>query len=356
MSLATLSLELQKNACSPAWTTYRLFGLTLASDFPFANRLAPGGIPDLTFTCVDRSPLPTNWDQATPSYGSPYRTDDGESIAYLYRLDTCDVLRFTRVADFYLWPDRIICHLLDPAYDYLVEIRLLGPVLSFWLERGGIPALHASAVVVEGHAAAFVTSNSGGKSVLAATLMQAGYPLLTDDILAAERRRGTFVGRPGYPQMRLWPDEARYFLGHYEDLERVHPALSKRRVPIGPDSFGTFCDASQPLACLYLPERRDPVVGGSDIEITPVSPRDAVIELVRHSFIPHVVEALGWQPQRLDFFAQMVQQVPMRQLVYPSGFEHLPRVREAILKDLKTLSQDAPRLTLRLRSGQAPSG
>ena len=75
-----------------------------------------------------------------------------------------------------------------------------------------------------------------------------------------------------------------------------------------------------------------------EIGITPVSPRDAVIELVRHSFTPRVVEAIGLQAQRLDFFAQMVQQVPMRRLVYPSGFAHLPRVRDAILEDLQTLS------------------
>ena len=70
----------------------------------------------------------------------------------------------------------------------------------------------------------------------------------------------------------------------------------------------------------------------------PVSPRDAVIELVRHSFAASIVESLRLQPQRLDFFAQLVQQVPMRWLIYPSGFEHLPRVREAILENLKTLS------------------
>ena len=36
----------------------------------------------------------------------------------------------------------------------------------------------------------------------------------------------------------------------------------------------------------------------------------------------------------LGFFGRMVQQVPMRRLVYPSGFEHLPPVREAVLADV----------------------
>ena len=241
--LPTLSAERSPTALNGDWQTYRLFGLTLVSDFPFANQLAHGvDPPDLTFTCAVQSPVPTDWGRATRIYASPYRTDDGESIAYLYRLDACDVLRFTRVADFYLWPDRIVCHLLDSAYDYMVEIHLLATVLAFWLELQGIPALHASAVVVDGRAAAFLSHSASGKSVLAATLMQAGYPLLTDDILPVERRHGAFVGRSGYPQMRMWPDEARYFLGHYHNLERVHPALSKRRAHVGPDGFGTFCD------------------------------------------------------------------------------------------------------------------
>lgn len=317
----------------------RIFGLTLASEFPFASRLAPGrGAPDLTFACAMTPPVPVKWQQAMPDYSSFRHIEDGESRAYLYHFDSCEVLRFTRVADFYLWPDRIICHVLDPAQYYMVEIRLLGTVLAFWLERQGIPALHAGVVIIGSGAAAFLSHSGGGKSVLAAALMQAGYPLLTDDILAVEHRRDSFVGRPGYPQLRLWPDEAQHFLGHYQDLEQVHPAYAKRRVPVGLDGFGVFCDKSQPLAYIYLPQRRDPAENGTTIEITEVPPRDAVVELLRYSFAGRMAEAVGLAPQRLDFFARMARQVPMRRLIYPSGFEHLPRVREAVLEDLERLS------------------
>ncbi|MBC7260861.1 MAG: hypothetical protein H5T63_02510 [Chloroflexi bacterium] len=259
-------------------------------------------------------------------------------MAHFYRLADCDVVRFPRISDYYLWPERVVCHLRNPEYAYLVEIQFLGPVISLWLERQGIPTLHASAVVVNGRAAAFLSTNSAGKSTLAAAMVQAGYPLLTDDILPVEHVNTTLQGRPGYPQMRLWPDEAQYFLGHYEDLEFVHPAYAKRRVPIGPGGFGTFCDEAKPLACIYLPERRDAQKCGNQVEISPLSRRDALIELVRHSFVASVVEQLGLQAQRLDFFARMVQQVPMRRLVYPSGSEYLPQVQEAILTDLAAIS------------------
>jgi hypothetical protein len=36
----------------------------------------------------------------------------------------------------------------------------------------------------------------------------------------------------------------------------------------------------------------------------------------------------------LGFFAELVQRVPVHRLRYPSGFEHLPAVHEAILRDL----------------------
>ena len=70
------------------------------------------------------------------------------------------------------------------------------------------------------------------------------------------------------------------------------------------------------------------------MEVEGLRPRDAVIELLRHSFSPHLVEAAGWQSQRLGFFARLVERVPVRRLSYPTGFEHLPSVCAAIQEDL----------------------
>ncbi len=306
----------------------------MASDFPFASRLTPGaGAPELTFTCVDKPLQTSRREPEAPLYTSPHRSGDGESILSLYRLEGCELMRFNGVADFHLWSDRIVSVLSDTACRHLIEIRLLGTVLSYWLELRGLPALHAASAVVEGRAVVFLSTNSGGKSSLTAALMQAGHPMLTDDLLPVEASREGFLGRPGYPQMRLWPEEAEHFLGHYEDLEIVHPLYEKRRVPVGPVGFGTFCDEASPICCIYLPERRDQ--GG--IEIAPVSRREGVIELVRHSFAAPLVEAAGLQPRRLDLFAAMVREIPVRRLLYPGGLERLPQVRDALLKDLRGL-------------------
>lgn len=313
----------------------RLYGITLASDFPFAAPFAAAGSPepDLTFSVCLEAPVPGLWQQERPVYRSPWRTEDGESASFLYRAPGFEVLRFPGVLDFYLWPDRIVCHLVDPQSQFLVEIRLLGPVLAYWLEQRGAAALHASAVVVGDRTAVFLSTHGGGKTGLAAALLRAGGALLTDDLLPVEERGGVFLGHPGYPQMRMWPDEATWFLGGCDDLPLVHPELSKRRVPVGPDGFGAFRDRPAPLARFYLPDRRPEPHGA--VEIHPVAPRDAVIELVRHSFSPFLVEAAGLQPGRFDRFARLARQVPVRRLSYPSGFDRLSSVVEALLHDLE---------------------
>ena len=301
---------------------YRIYGLNLASDFPFRLHLAESATgPDLSFTLSPDPVVPGPWKDEPPLYRSP-RREDGESISRLYRLDAWEVLCFPRVADFYLQSGRIVGHPTGSASPELLEIRFLGSVLSYELERRGIPCLHASALAVGGRAVAFLSRHGGGKTGLAAALMRAGHPLLSDDVLPVEEIAGTFHARPGYPQMRMWPDEASHFLERWEELATVLPGITKRRVPVGARGFGAFHDTSLPLQALYIAERR----AEGPVEIHDVSPRDALIELVRHSFSPYLVEAAGLQPSRFDLFARLVRAVPVRRLVYPSGFDRLPEV------------------------------
>lgn len=314
---------------------HRIYGITLGSDFPFASPLGEAGSPpaDLVFGLEASSGSLLREEDSV--YRSRRQTAEGEPAVHLYRLADREVLRFSGVVDFHLWPDRITGHSTAPDREPLIEIHLLGPVLSYCLERRGLSMLHASAVAAGGRAGGFLSTHGGGKSGLVAALLQTGGALLTDDILPVEdmEEKGTFLGRPGYPQMRMWPDEASHFLGHFEDLPLVHPDLTKRRVAVGPGGFGSFHASPLTLSCLYLLDRQ--TSRAAPIEIHPISPRDALIELLRHSFTPLLVEAAGLQPARFDRLARLVRQVPVRRLRYPSGFDLLPRVAEAVRRDLE---------------------
>lgn len=325
--------------------TYRLFGLKLVSNHAFVHLLAPkAGFPmevdtendqELVFTCRAKLREPLDLTGLEPLYTSPNRTSQGESVSHLYRLDGVDILRFPGVADFHVGPRAITCYPFDTNLEYLIELRLLGPVLSYWLECRGIRALHASGIETGGRVAGFLSSHGGGKTSLAAQLMADGHSLISDDILPVEEKDGVFFARSGYPQMRMWPAEAEFFRGRYEDLSLVHPAYTKRRMPVGDGGLGRFCDACLPLLGLYLPERFDAAESRPEIKITPLTRRDAVIELIRHSFNPLIVEAAGLQPEQLDFFSRLVRHVPVWRLSYPSGMEYLPTVTARIREDFR---------------------
>lgn len=276
------------------------------------------------------------WEQTDTVYRSPYLELDGTPRSVIQRRSTLYRIHIASVAQYDLAPTSIICYPYPSTPKKTLAAHLLKSLLPLWLEQRGIATLHASAIEVNGRGVAFISHSGNGKSVLAATFMQDEYPLLTDDVLAIEQRDSTLIGYPGYPEMRLWPVEAEHFLGYYETLEQVLPTVSKRHVPIGTGGFGCFSEIPCPLACLYLLERRT-VAKGGQIDIIPLSRRISMIEMMRRSFIAPVAEAMGLAHSRLDLFANIARQIPVRQLVYPDGLEYLPALREAILKDIRSL-------------------
>ncbi len=325
------------NNCN--WMIYRLFGLSLASNFRLVKRVALLGnnAPDVIFSHKIVESLPADWKDISPSYISPYKTEDGRSILNVYCKSEHDVMCFTDIADFYLWDDRIECYQLHNVNRNQVEMWFVGVVLSLWLEKKGVPVIHASSVVVNDCAIAFMNDSTGGKSSLAASLVNSGYQLLTDDALAIKRAGKMFIGQPGYPQMRLWPEIAELFMDNIEELELVDSDFSKRIVPVSTYGFGEFCDVPKSINCIYIPSRQDPKGVGTDVKIIQVSPLDATIELVRNSFLIRMLSSIGLQPKRLNFLVDIAKTIPMRRIIYPSNLELLPLICEKILDDIRDI-------------------
>jgi hypothetical protein len=88
-----------------------------------------------------------------------------------------------------------------------LRLFLLGSAFgAIWFQRGFFP-LHASVVVVNGGAVAFVGDPGAGKSTMAAWLNLQSYPLLCDDVCVirfnVEQRP---VAYPAFPRVKLWRD------------------------------------------------------------------------------------------------------------------------------------------------------
>jgi hypothetical protein len=308
--------------------TYRLYGTTVKSTLSFEHHVPRArGAAELRVEEGPPAPASSAWPQMEVVH---FVEGDGVSVPHaLYRHPEEDrhVVRFREAVDYTLSPDRITYHLHDDRFAHAVEIWLLGPILSLWHELRGRPALHGSAVAVGNGAVGFLATNKGGKSTLAAALMRAGCPLLTDDILVIDEADGEVVGRPSYPQMRMWPEQVRHFVGDGSDLPRVVPHLTKRRVPVGAGGFGTFHATARTVTHLFLPEYRPDVDG---VQATPLSPQEAVTTLLRHAFLPNTVEDLGLAATRLPALTTLAKQAEVARLVYPEGADRLPQVAESI--------------------------
>ncbi|MFD1957532.1 hypothetical protein ACFSL6_26025 [Paenibacillus thailandensis] len=92
------------------------------------------------------------------------------------------------------------------AEEARIRLYLLGSCMGALLMQRGILPLHGSAVVIEGKAYAIVGQSGAGKSTLAAAFASAGYPLVTDDVIAVSVSHAQEASKvyPSYPQQKLW--------------------------------------------------------------------------------------------------------------------------------------------------------
>ncbi len=308
---------------------YRVYGYTLATDHPLTSFLTPSEAEaDLVFVCRRSA------EEAPASQQLVYRSVlpgiGDESLFSFYRLgDDAFRLYYPGTADFVIGRHHIECRLFDPQYAYWVEIALLGPVLSLWLEFRGSITLHASGVVEAEQAVGFIANSKSGKSSLAASYMAGGAALLADDILPLHRSdAGQIVARPAFPQLRMWPDEVRVFAGDPSGFPFAHPAYDKRRIPAA--VVGRYHDEPVPLGALCMPERARPDEC-TDVTVSRIGGLEALMLLLQSSFVASVLEHMPeMKVRRLSLVADLLHTVPVYRLVYPHGFEHLPAVRARI--------------------------
>lgn len=314
---------------------HTVYGVTLATDFAFSWPVVacdprPGEVSvDLSFTCAQTAPVQVDWDEVAAVHAVGGNAEQTRPAITYHALGPFDVIRIRGVADHYLWEDRIVCHLHDPTLAYLVEIQLLGIVLALWLERRGVPTLHASAGVIDGRAIAFLATKGGGKTTAVLGLIAAGHALLADDLLALRPIGTAILAQPGYPMLRLWPEQADHLVGGHADLPLVHPGFVKRRLTVAGE-IGTFHCAPAPLERIYLPRR----MADGAVTIEPVRSADAVIAMVQHSFLRDATHRLGLAGLRLQQFADALRWVEVRMVRYPTGYDHLAELAEAIEADL----------------------
>jgi len=256
----------------------------------------------------------------SPFWESPFLYADGKPQASLYRHGGDPLLYLPEVGFFCFRGNEIDVH---PEEDAYIAPFLLGRVFALWLQLGGTHVLHGSCVAMDGEQAFGILGDSGaGKSTLGAALVASGKRLVTDDLIPLEFEHNQVRIQPGIPFSRMWPDTGKHFHLDFDTFEKVHPLAEKRKITEHAEQR-RFTQGSRVLGGLLILERGKP-----DCEIDQVRLRGAraLMELVRLSYRPGPVQALGLQGRVLKILAKTVELIPVYRLRYPTGMDRLNEV------------------------------
>ncbi|HHP7238316.1 hypothetical protein [Longibacter sp.] len=197
---------------------------------------------------------------------------------------------------------------------------LLGVVLGTLLHQRGLHTLHASAVVIDECAVAFVGEKGAGKSTTATALHERGHSLVTDDVLALDvSKTGAPMARPAFPRVKLWPDTLQMLGRDPASLARVTRDIDKR--VHAPERC---CRRAVPLSRIYL------LQDGPEVSETRLSEREAFFELMSHSYAARFLGAKQAGRQDFRLTQALVAAVPVIRLGRPRSFAHLDRVLSTI--------------------------
>lgn len=246
--------------------------------------------------------------------------------------DGSDYLRWSGLFEFLVSADgqRIGCRSLNGTAWEAFQAYLLGQVLSFALVKQGNEPLHSTAMVINGEAVGFVGDCGYGKSSLGAAFLEAGYPLLTDDLLVLKEDGPEFLAYPGPPRIKLFPGIAKALLGDRVTGTPMNPQTSKLVIPLGPRQAA---HTALPLRAIYV--LRPPTPGSRRMRVTirSLSRRRACLELIASTFNLVVREPARLRRQ-LDLAARLASRISVKSLSFPRRLAWLPAVREAILSDV----------------------
>jgi len=192
---------------------------------------------------------------------------------------------------------------------------LLGSAVGALMIQRGMLVLHGNALERNGQAIVCMGHSGAGKSTLAYALMQQGWRLLADDLVAITPDGQVL---PGIPRIKLWHDAAKAFGLDPDALPPIRQGMQKYLL------LGEAIERAVqpcPLKALYLirQQRRDSN-DPDDSRISRISnQKRAALCLRNQAFRPRFVRGLGQEGADFIALARLQQRVPLATLPTPRG-------------------------------------
>jgi hypothetical protein len=320
-------LKKNRPKTSPFPYQYDVYGICLRCEFPLSLPASSGpGLMEID-VLIETANFFSDWIRDTPLQPSPFR-----NFFYGHLDDGSSYVQWDGLGEFLVSADggRITCRRFDEALPESFQVYLLGQAISFALVKNGLEPLHATCVVIDGKAVAFLGNSGFGKSSLAACCLEAGHRLLTDDLLVLQATPAGFQAYPGPPRIKLFSEMAGRFLG---EIPSGMPMNNESQKLVMPLESERICSDPVLLAALYAITAPGETEQEQGVRIEPVSSREAFVLLMNNVFNYVIADPMRLQRQ-FRAMTGLAAVAPVKRLSYPRLAEALPLVREAIVADL----------------------
>jgi hypothetical protein len=265
-----------------------------------------------------------------------WRDPEGAARGYVYSRDSRDCVQLPGLAVFEF--ERAGGHVTAfpeaPPRPEWIEDAFYRCVLPMALQARGCEVLHASAVQVMsgGAVVGFCGLARTGKSTLAEGLRQRGYPLWANDALVLEVSGKSVRALPVPFSVRLRPDSQAFFGRRGEPEQWIEHHRGE----------------SMPVAALCVLNRVRENHGASLVDVRRLSPASSLRALLTHACC-FMTEDAGRKRRTMTNYLDLVARVPIFQISFTTGFQHLPAVLDAV-EEILGVNERRPAM-LRLNGG-----
>ncbi|WP_311081919.1 serine kinase [Paenibacillus polymyxa] len=324
-----------------SWTKYTAFGLRIASELNLPELLlaAPEAVEDVVIRQADLTAWSGQLEQAN-----------------FVMLDERFMFQIPGTAIYAVREGKEIeVSIFSGADPDTVRLFVLGTCMGVLLMQRRILPIHGSAVVIEGRAYAFVGESGTGKSTLAAAFRQAGYQMVSDDVIAVKATTSSAIVYPAYPQQKLGLDSLLQLealrenkhvrnsvMPQYTDLRMLAGELNKYAVP----AVDEFYNDPLPLGGVFELVADSPIRAlmreGELVAVTeqPLNVLESLHTLLQHTYRRVIIPRMGLSEWSFDTAARTARKVKGWRLLRDSSVFTasgvVQRVLELIRKEEKS--------------------
>lgn len=291
---------------------YTAFGLVIQSEMVLPALLPHGGAAEV-FIQWGNAPEIVNPVVQTPWYAATRNE-------FWLQVDG--------IAKYYVHNGRqIIIEPYSQSQEQDIRVFLLNRVITALLQQREYLVLHGSAAVVDGTAVLLAGRSGVGKTALALSLYERGYPILADEICAVKIEQGQAVLYPAMPQLHVWQDTLRKMNKPVENYTTIRTGVNQYEIPLGDGFCPRPVELTQIIALKNSNQetlRAALLKGGQCFE-----------RLMDLSHGLKRMEVVTDKAKHFTMCATLIQTAKLRQVEFNGAVHTIPEVTDFIVKELK---------------------